>query len=159
VEIFLKVGIAVSVFLGTLFNSMKLTLLTPALVALLGLALASSNVHAQTTTTPPPGTQTMPANTTSAPSTKTAGKQQFGGTVTAVDAASNTVSVHSKKHDVVVSVDASTKLKGFTAIGDVAVGDKVSGTYETDGSGKMMALSLSKRQPKAAKTTAAPAAQ
>jgi hypothetical protein len=141
-----------------LFAPMKLPLLTPALVAVLGLALAGTSLHAQTNAAPAAPDSTAASDTTAAaPAAKA--KSMFGGTVTAVDAAGMTLSVHSKKHDVVVKITPKTKFKNATSLTDIAVGDKVMGAYKTDASGALMATVVNKKMPKADAAATAPAAQ
>jgi hypothetical protein len=121
---------------------MKLTFITPALVAVLGLALAGTTLHAQTA-----ASTTSSSTTTSTSSTKMT-KKQYGGTITAVDTAANTVTVKSKKHTLTLTVDASTKFKNAAALSDFAVGDKVSGSYMKDAAGTMSACTLTKSAAK-----------
>ncbi len=149
---------------------MKITLLTPALAAILGLALAGAPIFAQA--------QTIASTTPVAPAKSK--KTQYMGSLTAIDTAGSTVTVQptSKKADakpLVLLVDASTKIKRdnkAATLADFKVGDKVTGSYTTDATGKLTAASLhfgatSKKKdkatapktPAASATTTAPAAQ
>jgi hypothetical protein len=106
---------------------MKLTLLSSAFVAALCLTVAPITAHAQAAAAP---AATTPA--AAAPAKAAKSSQQFGGKVVAVDASASTIEVKSKKHDLKLTVDASTKYKNATALSDFAVGDKVSGSYAKD---------------------------
>ncbi len=132
---------------------MKITLLTPALVAILGLALASTTVSAQTTNAPAAATT---AKTSTAKATE---KQKYGGTITAISATSVTV-VSTKKTRVLAITPATTfvKDKAPATAADFAVGDKVFGQF-TDTGTALTAFSLKKSTPKTATKPAAPAAQ
>jgi len=108
---------------------MKLTFLSSAFVATLCLTCAPITAHAQATNAAPAATTPAMA----APAKSAAMKaSQFGGKVVAVDAAANTIEVKSHKHDLKLTVGASTKYKNATALSDFAVGDKVSGSYSKD---------------------------
>ena len=126
---------------------MKITFLTPALVAVLGFALASApvTVKAQTATN-----ATTPAAPSTAPKTKEKSEfTEYKGTISAIDATS--VTVTTKKGDVKLMVDATTKIevsKKKAAITDFAVGDKVTGSYATGADGSLTAHSLRKKAAK-----------
>jgi hypothetical protein len=119
---------------------MKITLITPALVAILGLALAGAPIT------------TVQAADSTAPSAPAdaAKKSPYHGPITAIDA--STVTIDGKT----ITVDSSTiikKDKKPAALSDFKVGDIVGGQYTTDSSGKMVATSLSNKGAK--KTPAA----
>jgi len=128
---------------------MKITLLTPALVAILGFALAGApvTVLAQTSTN---------ATTAAAPSTapkvkekKKTDKITYEGSITAINATS--VTVASSKKTLTLAITPKTtfkKDKEAATLADFAVGDKVSGSYTTDKSGAMSAASLHKKTAK-----------
>jgi hypothetical protein len=133
---------------------MKITFLTPALVAILGLALAGVPVTAQAQT-----------STNAAPATpakvKTATKPtKYEGSITAIDATSVTIANTSKTITLAISPKTTFKKdKVVATLADFAVGDKVSGSYTKDATGAMTAYSLHKKTPKAPATKpAAPAA-
>jgi hypothetical protein len=135
---------------------MKIPLLTPALVAILGLALAGVPMTAQAQTS----TNAASAAAT-APAPKPAKPHQLGGSITAIDASS--VTVASTKKTLTLAITPSTTFKKdklAATLADFAVGDKVNGSYTKDASGAMTANSLNKKTPKAPKvapTTATPA--
>jgi frataxin-like iron-binding protein CyaY len=118
---------------------MKNTFITSALVAVLGLALASVPV-------------TLQAQSTNAPASTTSSKTksdyvQYSGTITAMDAKSMTIST--SKGSLTLMVDENTKYmvnKKKSAATDFAVGDKVTGSYMKMGDGTMMAHSVHKKQ-------------
>ena len=125
---------------------MKITLLTPALVAILGLALAGAPVTAQAQTSTNSTADTAPAP-------KAAKKPHFMGSITAIDASS--VTVASAKKTLTLAITPKTifkKDKAPATQADFAVGDKVSGSYSKDASGTMTANAINK------KTTDAPTA-
>jgi hypothetical protein len=127
---------------------MKITFLTPALVAVLGLALASIpvTVHAQTATN-----ATAPAAPSTAPKKekKKSDKTQYEGTLSALDATSATVTT--KKGDVKLVIDEKTEFKvnkKAAKATDFAVGDKVTGSYVTGADGTLTAHSIHKKTAK-----------
>jgi hypothetical protein len=125
---------------------MKITFLTPALVAILGLAFVNLNAQADTTSTnAPSATPTTP--TTATTSTK-ASKTPYKGIITAISATSVTIS---GKTPMTLAIDATTKFevshKKATAA-DFAVGDKITGSYLKDDSGTMTAASIHKKTAK-----------
>lgn len=143
------------------YPSMKLTLLTPALVAILGLALAGAPISAQAQTPAPAAT--------SAPAPAKPKKTSYEGSLTAIDTAGSTVTIQpsSKKADVkplILLVDASTKIKRdnkTATLADFKVGEKVTGSYTADAAGKLTAASLhfgatAKKKDKAPKAPATP---
>lgn len=123
---------------------MKLTLLTPALAAILGLALASAPLptHAQTDTTT--------ADTSSAPAKPT----KASGTLTAVDTSGNTITVDNKTDGTrtfsIASTAKLTKDKKPVTLADFTVGEKVYISYTTDASGTLTATRVSQKAPKPA---------
>jgi hypothetical protein len=136
---------------------MKISLLTPALVAILGLALAGApvTVQAQTSTNSAPAAAA--AASTPAKVTKTA-KIPYKGSITAIDATS--VTVASKDKTLTLAITPKTtfkKDKMVATLADFAVGDKITGSYSTDATGAMMANSIHKKTPKTPATTDAPA--
>jgi hypothetical protein len=140
---------------------MKITLLTPALVAILGLALAGAPVTAQAQTSTNTAAGTPVAASTPAKATKTA-DIPYKGSITAIDA--NSVTIASAKATLTLVITPKTtfkKDKVAATLADFAVGDKVTGSYSTEatiGSGAtMMANSLHKKTPKTPATTPAPA--
>ena len=138
--------------------SMKLTLLTPALAAILGLALASAPLptHAQTTTN---------TASTAASSTVSTKSKKASGTLTVIDTAGNTISVENKTDGTrtfaIASTIKITKDGKAATLADFAVGDKVYVAYTKDVSGMLTATRLSKKTPKptpAAASTTSPSA-
>ncbi len=132
---------------------MKLTLPLTALVALLGLAMASAPVQAQTTPATTPAPASKPAK---------APKTQYGGTLSAIDTTANTITVTStsKKNgdqSLVIAVASTTVIKrdGKKAtLADFKTGEKVTGSYTTDGTTLTAAtLSYKTAKAKAPKTT------
>ncbi len=115
---------------------MKLTLLTSALVAVLTLGCVS--VQAATTA----------STTTTTVKAATVKKTPYKGTITAVDAAANSVTVQGAKESMTLAVTPETKFKGGKALADFAVGDKVTGSYSKDASGATTACSLHKKAAK-----------
>jgi hypothetical protein len=131
---------------------MKITLLTPALAAILGLALAGAPITAQAQTS------TNSAPDTSAPAPAKAKKTPFKGLITAIDATSVTVASKEKTLTLAITPQTTFKKDRTSAdLADFAVGDKVTGSYSTDASGAMTANSLHKKTVPPAATTAAPA--
>jgi hypothetical protein len=122
--------------------SMKLTLITPALVAVLGLALAGTSTYAQTSTNAVSTASTSSSTTTS---TVTAKKTPYKGTLTAINTTANTITVQGAKATITLSITPTTKYKGGAALSDFAVGDAVTGSYTKDDSGVMTAFSLHKK--------------
>jgi hypothetical protein len=136
---------------------MKITFLTPALVAILGLALAGVPVtaQAQTTTNAPAA---APAATPPSKPAKKASSTPYGGTITAIDASSVTVTSTKKTLTLTFTPKTSFKKdKKKATLADFAVGDKVTGSYDTDATGALTAHSLYKKTAKTPKA-AAPAA-
>ena len=138
----------------TMINSMKITLLTPALAAVLGFALASvpMTVSAESTTAPAKTAKAMGPH--------------YAGTLTAVDTAANTITVQTKKDgDKTVTIAPTTKIKKdkkAATLADFAVGDKVNVSY-TETAGVLTATTLTSgggkpASSKTTKTTPAPAA-
>src|SRR5271156_5805601 len=110
---------------------MKIPLLTPALAAILGLALAGAPVTAQAQTS------TNSAATTAAPTTPAPATvpkpTRFRGTITAIDATSVTVANKEKTRTLAITPKTTFKMgKTDATLADFAVGDKVSGSYSTD---------------------------
>jgi hypothetical protein len=134
---------------------MKINLLTPALVAVLGFALASVpvTVHAQTNSTVAPEASAPDA---AAPSTapkvkekKKSDKMAYEGTLSAIDATSATVTT--KKGELKLMIDEKTEFKvdkKKATAADFAAGDKVTGSYMTGADGTMMAHSIHKKAAK-----------
>lgn len=145
---------------------MKMNLTTSALVAILGLALASVpfTAQAQTSTNATTTATTAPtaATTTKPAAAKKAAKTQYKGSITAISATS--VTVASTEKTLTLAITPSTKFgvksakKDYTAAtqADFAVGDAITGSYSTDGTGALVANTIHK---KAAKTAAATPAQ
>jgi hypothetical protein len=138
---------------------MKITL-PIALAAVLAFAGVPVTVHAQT-----PAPAAAPAATAPAAKATTAPKKtKFSGTLSAVDATANTIMVSDKTvAPKTLSVAATTKIRkdGKPAtLADFKVGDKVGGSYTTDATGVMTAVSLSSgaSAKKTTATTATPAA-
>ena len=132
---------------------MKITLLTPALAAILGLALAGAPVTAQAQTST--NSTAAPA---AAPTPAPAKKITYRGSITAIDAASVTVASTKKTLTLAIASTTTFLKDGEPAtLADFAVGDKVTGSYTKDATGAMTAASLHKKTPKTPATTAAPA--
>ena len=137
---------------------MKITLLTPALVAILGLALAGAPVTAQAATSTNSAAASAPAKATEK-KTKPA-DTQYKGSLTAIDATSVTVANTEKTLTLAITPKTTFKKdKVVATLADFAVGDKVTGSYTKDATGAMTANSLHKKADKAAATTPAPAAK
>jgi len=140
---------------------MKITLLTPALMAILGLALAGAPVTAQAQTSTNAVTTAAPAATPTPAPVKKTKPTSYAGTLTALDASS--VTVTGTKRTLILAVATTTIIQKdgkMATLADFAVGDKVTGSYTTDATGAMTAHSLRKKTPKtpaAPATTAAPA--
>ena len=141
---------------------MKINFLTPALVAIVGLAFVSVPVTAQTTTTAPAA---APADTSTAPKVKEkkkGDKIQYTGTISAIDASSLTVTT--AKETLTLAITPKTKFRlnegkskhTPSTQSAFAVNDKVSGSYSKDATGAMTANSVDKAAP-AADAAAAPA--
>jgi hypothetical protein len=136
---------------------MKISLLTPALVAILGLALAGAPVTAQAQTSTNSAPLTAAAASTPAKVTKTA-KIPYKGSITAIDATSVTVASKDKTLTMALAPTTTFQKDGKKAtLADFAVGDKVTGSYTKDATGAMTAHSLHKKTPKTPATTPAPA--
>ena len=132
---------------------MKITLLTPALVAILGLALVGATVTAQAAISTNSAVASAPAKTTKLV------KTEYSGSITAIDASS--VTVTTTKAPLTLAIASTTiiqKDKKTATLADFAVGDKVTGSYTKDATGAMTAASLRKKTVKAAATTPAPTA-
>jgi hypothetical protein len=140
---------------------MKITLPISALAAVLGLALAGASLPLNAQTTPATPAPTAPAPATAVKTAK-AKATKYSGTLTAIDAASFTISDKTLAART-FAITAATKIKkdGKAAtVADFKVGDKVGGSYTTDATGALTATSLNeggKKAKKAAATTAAPA--
>jgi hypothetical protein len=138
---------------------MKITLLTPALAAILGLALAGAPVTVQAQTS----TNTAPAAASAATPAPTTVKKtkptRYSGLITALDASSVTVTSTKKTLTLAIAPTTTFLKDGKKAtLADFAVGDKVTGSYTTDETGVLTAHSLHKKTPKPVATTPAPAA-
>jgi len=142
---------------------MKITLLTPALVAVFGLALAGAPVTAQaqdtTSTTDSSASTSTSDSTATTPAKKSKGeksaKTPYSGTITAID--STSVTVASTKKTLTMTFTPTTKFKNGKTAGaqsDFAVGDAVTGSYSTDSSGGLTVNSLNKKGAKAPKAAA-----
>ena len=125
---------------------MKIILLTPALVAILGLALAGAPVTAQAQTSTNSAAASAPAKTKAPKPAKT----RFSGSITAIDATSVTVASTKKTLTLAIAPTTTFQKDGKTATAaDFAVGDKVTGSYTTDATGATTAASLHKgRKPR-----------
>lgn len=133
---------------------MKNIILTPALVAILGLALAGAPFTAQAQTST--NTTAAPAAPAKVKKTKTA-PVQYQGSITAIDASSVTVASTAKT--LTLAIAPTTKFlvnKKPATLADFAVGDKVTGSYTADATGALTAHSLHKKTKST--TAAAPAA-
>jgi hypothetical protein len=141
---------------------MKITFITPALVAFLGLALASVPVTAQAQTSTNTDASTPAAASAPAKVAKKGKPTQYQGSITAIDASS--VTVATSKETLVMAIAPTTKYlnneKPATAA-DFAVGDTVTGSYTKDAAGALTAHSIHKKTSKTAATApaAAPAGQ
>jgi hypothetical protein len=135
---------------------MKLTSSISALVAVVGLALASAPVTLQAQTT-----ATTTATGTTTPVKKSSPKTtEYQGTLTAIDPTANTITVTtSASKMLVMAITPKTKYKSSApALANFAVGDAVSGSYTKDATGAMTAYSLHKKTAKAKKAATAAAA-
>jgi hypothetical protein len=120
-------------------SPMKLTILTPALAAILGLALAGAPVTTQAQTTAPVATAASAAKTTKPK------KVEYAGTLTAIDPTASTITVTTTKSTKTMAIASTTKIKKDkkpATLADFAVGAKVTGSYTTDATGKLTASSL-----------------
>jgi len=128
---------------------MKLTFQIPALVAVIGLALACAPVSLQAQTTP----------TTAAPAkTAKAKPVAYSGSVTAIDSAANSITVTNGSKALMLSVAPTTKFKvdkKTATLAEFAVGDAVTGSYTTDEAGKTTAYSVHKKTLASAATKTA----
>jgi len=135
---------------------MKITFLTPALVAILGLAFASAPITAQAQSSTNSSSSTAPAPAKDKKTKPT----PYTGTITAIDASS--VTVAGTKKTLTLAITSATtykKDKEAATLSDFAVGDAVTGSYTTDDSGALTAHSIHKKTAKpAASSTPAPAA-
>lgn len=136
---------------------MKLTFLTPALAAILGLALAGAPVTVQAQTAAPVATAAPAAKPAAKPK-----KVEYEGTLTAVDPTASTITVTTKKSSKTIAIASTTKIKKDkkpATLADFAVGAKVTGSYTADAAGKLTASSLyTKTAVASAKPAAKPAA-
>jgi hypothetical protein len=130
---------------------MKITLLTPALVAIVGLALVGAPVTAQAQTST---NATAPAAPSTAPKVKEKKKSEFteykDASITAIAASSLTVTTPKGSLTLAIAPDTKfAKLEGKkktpATAADFAVGDKVSGSYKTNADGTMTAHSIHKK--------------
>jgi hypothetical protein len=128
---------------------MKHIFLSSALVAVLGFALASAPVTAQAqSTNAAPSAPTAPAKAKAK-----AAKNQYKGTITAIDASSITVKTASSSLTLAV---ASTTLFQFgtakkntpATAADFAVNDAVTGSYTKAADGTMTAVTVRKKAAK-----------
>lgn len=120
-----------------------MTLLTPALAAILGLALAGVPMTVQAD------------DTTAAPAASSASmaKVSYSGKVSAVDASGGTITVQAaakKKGEpakaITLTVNSTTEItkdKKSATLADFKVGDDVAGSYVTESSGSLTATALS----------------
>jgi hypothetical protein len=137
---------------------MKLNLICSALVATVGLALASAplTTSAQMTNSAPMSSSgTMTGTSTPMMSAAPSKKEKKGdytpymGTISAMDGSS--VTVTTKKGDMKLMVDSSTMVQidhKKAELSSFATGDKVTGSYMTGSDGTMMAHSLRKKSSK-----------
>ncbi len=129
---------------------MKINLITPALLALLGLALASAPAQAQTTPTATTSTTAIAPAASPAPAkAPKSAKIPYKGSITALDATSVTVTTTQKT--LLLEITPKTKFKkdkAVAGIGDFAVGDLVTGSYSVDPTGALTANTLHKKTPK-----------
>lgn len=133
---------------------MKINIPTPALKAILGLALISAPVTAPAQT---PAAAPAPAASAPAPAAAKPAKTAYEGSITAIDKTS--VTVATATGSLTLAITGTTKIavnQVHAKVTDFAVGDKVMGHYSTDAAGALSASSLYKKTPKPA---AAPAAQ
>jgi hypothetical protein len=121
---------------------MKITLLTPALVAILSLAFVTTSVKAADTTT------TAPAAAATTPVSTKVNKVPYKGTITAISATSVTIS---GKETLTLAIDDKTKFavsKKKATAADFAVGDAITGSYTKDDAGALTAASIHKKAAK-----------
>jgi hypothetical protein len=119
---------------------MKITLLTPALVAILSLAFVTTSVKAADTTT------TAPAAAATTPVSTKVNKVPYKGT--AISATSVTIS---GKETLTLAIDDKTKFavsKKKATAADFAVGDAITGSYTKDDAGALTAASIHKKAAK-----------
>lgn len=111
-----------------------------------------------------PAAPTGPA--TSAPATSeaksapaaAAKKIEYQGSITAISADGESVTVKTKDASMTLGIDAATKIlkdKKPAKLTDFAVGDKVTGSYTKEAAGKTVAASLHKKTEAAAPRTPA----
>jgi len=135
---------------------MKNTLITSALVAIVGLAFVGAPVTAQA--------QTTNATSSTAPAPAKAKKTPYKGTITAIDASSVTIASKEKTLTLAITPKTTFKVdKAAATQADFAIGDAVTGSYTKDSTGALSAASLHKKKTAttapAATTPATPAAQ
>lgn len=150
---------------------MKFTSKITAFAAVTGLTLTGVPVSLQAQNTPTTTTAAAPAPATTATTAKPKKDKpkttEYSGNVTAIDTMANTITVASSAKLLMLSLAPTTKIqkdKKMATIADFTVGDKVTGSYTVDATGKMTAHSLHKKSltvasaAKPAKTAATSAA-
>jgi Cu/Ag efflux protein CusF len=66
----------------------------------------------------------------------------FHGTVMAIDASANMITVHTGEGDMTMAITSDTKFRGSKSMSDLKVGDQVSGMFMTDENAKVMVVSV-----------------
>jgi hypothetical protein len=112
---------------------MKLTLLFSVLMAMLVSGCASTQCAS-----------TQCTNTTAPTSVNESSKHTpYQGTIMAIDMSANTITIQTDQGTMTMTVNESTKFRGgSSSLSDFKVGDKISGMFMMDDSGKMMAVSI-----------------
>ncbi len=79
----------------------------------------------------------------SAPASESSKHMNYRGTIMAIDMSGGTVTIQTEHGNMTMTINADTKFRGGTStLGDLKVGDTVSGTYMMGDSGKMMVISV-----------------
>ncbi len=133
---------------------MKITFLTPALVAVLGLALAGAlvTVKAQTPAPAPAASTNEQVPDKTAPATAPVTKKTpYKGSITAIDASSVTVKTASASLTLAITADTkfqfgTSKKNTPATAADFAVNDKVTGSYLKNADGTTTAATVRKKQ-------------
>jgi hypothetical protein len=83
------------------------------------------------------------ASTTDSSVSESSKHMNYRGTIMSIDMSTNTVTIQTDHGTMTMTFSGDTKFRGGTkTLGDLKVGDAISGTYMMDDSGKMMAMSV-----------------
>jgi hypothetical protein len=125
---------------------MKLTSLSTALAAVLGLALCATAASAQTNTAPMTSAPATTVSTAPMTASTKAKKTPYKGTLSAIDASGASITVQGATGPMMLKIMPNTKYRGAAALTDFAVGDMVTGSYVKSDDGTMCAYSLHKKK-------------